>query len=272
MRSRHRSPFLHPRDFIAGQWRCLLWLSLAAMPVLWHVPSLHAMTPSVERVHPLGAQRGATVDLEIKGVRLSEPLELMFYRNGVARQEIRGRGSELVEARITLSSDCTLGQLSFRLRTKFGVSELHLLSVAPYPVVAESEPNSDIEDAQTVTSGGCTIEGVLADADVDFFHVSLQRGERLSAEIHAMRLGAHLVDPYLAILDADGRVLAEADDTPLLKQDAFVSIHAPADGTYFVQARESAFGGDDLSRYLLHIGSFPRPRGIFPLGAPPQYP
>src|SRR5262249_23505310 len=42
---------------------------------------------------------------------------------------------------------------------------------------------------------------------------------------------------------------------------------APHDGSYVVQLRESTFGGNDNCHYRLHIGSFPRPTSVYPLGA-----
>jgi hypothetical protein len=60
--------------------------------------------------------------------------------------------------------------------------------------------------------------------------------------------------------------LSAADDTALLKQDSVASIVAPKDGKYIVQLRDSAFGGSGDSYYRLHVGTFPRPRVVFPLG------
>ena len=60
--------------------------------------------------------------------------------------------------------------------------------------------------------------------------------------------------------------LATSDDAPLLRQDAVASIVAPADGTYVIQVRESAYGGNGACQYRLHIGTFPRPQAVLPAG------
>ena len=39
------------------------------------------------------------------------------------------------------------------------------------------------------------------------------------------------------------------------------SIVVPADGTYVIQVRESAYGGNGGCQYRLHVGTFPRPTG-----------
>ena len=49
-------------------------------------------------------------------------------------------------------------------------------------------------------------------------------------------------------------------------QDPFVSLIAPSNGTYIVQLREVTYGGSDKCQYLLHLGAFPRPSVVFPLG------
>src|SRR5262249_18014721 len=70
----------------------------------------------------------------------------------------------------------------------------------------------------------------------------------------------------LPVAGPDGAVLATADDTPAARQDPFVSLLAPREGTYTVRVRDSNFGGGPSSTYALHVGDFPRPSIIFPPG------
>src|SRR5690606_17177486 len=44
------------------------------------------------------------------------------------------------------------------------------------------------------------------------------------------------------------------------------SIIAPEDGTYIIEARETSFAGNGSCRYRLHVGRFPRPTAVLPLG------
>jgi hypothetical protein len=94
----------------------------------------------------------------------------------------------------------------------------------------------------------------------------LKKGQRLAAEVEAVRLGGELTDAVLTVLGPDGRELATVDDTPLFRQDPFLTLLAPADGVYTVQVRETNYGGGDNSRYVLHVGTFPRPAAVFPSG------
>ena len=56
----------------------------------------------------------------------------------------------------------------------------------------------------------------------------------------------NVFDPYVAILDGKRFELAASDDAPLLGQDGVASVIAPADGTYVIQVRDSAYGGTRL--------------------------
>jgi len=115
--------------------------------------------------------------------------------------------------------------------------------------------------------GAAVIKEVLSRAGVDGADVDeVIMGQVLSAEIEAIRLSNTLFDPYIAILDAKRFELDAADDTPLLLQDCFASIVAPADGDYWIEVRDSSYGGGGNSRYRLHVGQFPRPSAIFPAG------
>src|SRR5262249_14359301 len=113
-----------------------------------------------------------------------------------------------------------------------------------------------------------TVNGRLMDAaDVDMYKIEVKRGQRISAEVEAARLGVErgLPDLSLAIYDADGKKLAAADDSALFVQDPVLSILAPKGGAYFVEVRHGMFtGAGDV--YRLHIGTFTRPTAIYPAG------
>ena len=38
------------------------------------------------------------------------------------------------------------------------------------------------------------------------------------------------------------------------------------EGYHVIQVRESAYGGNGACGYRLHVGTFPRPRAVFPAG------
>ncbi len=223
------------------------------------------VSPQLKSILPTGGQRGTELELSLAGQRLADAEELLCYEPGLEVLKFDLVTNTLVKARLKILPDCRLGEYHLRLRTASGLSELRTFLVGPFPVVEEAEPNNDPAHAQAVALN-TTVTGVIKAEDVDCFAVELKQGQRFSAEVEGMRLGRTLFDPRLAVLDADGAVLADVDDTWLTMQDPFVSLLAPKDGTYVVRLRETGYGGGNDCHYRLHIGSFPRPTAVFPLG------
>ena len=129
----------------------------------------------------------------------------------------------------------------------------------------EVEPNDAPKEA-TAIKANTTVSGVIESGDVDSVVVTLRKGQRLSAEVEAIRLGGEMTDVVLIVIGPDGRPILQVDDTPTTRQDPFVSLVAPVDGLYVLQVRDTAFGGGPSSTYALHVGDYPRPKGIFPPG------
>jgi len=248
--------------------RFLLGAILFGSALFGPLAGARAGTPVVSRVTPPGARRGTTVEVNLSGRRLEKVKEVLLYYPGIEIVSLEAVRDNLVKARFKIAPDCRLGEHALRLRTARGISELRTFWVGALRHRPEKEPNNDLRHAEPVRLD-VTVCGVITSEDVDCFRFRAGKGQRVTAEVEGMRLATVLFDPHLAILDARGFVLAAADDTPLLHQDAVASVIIPADGDYFVQVRDSAFGGARAARYRLHLGSFPRPLAAFPPGGPP---
>ncbi len=173
-----------------------------------------------------------------------------------------------VEATLVIAPDCELGEHHIRLRTRSGTSYARTFWVSQFPTVEEVEPNDDFEKPQEVPMN-VTVEGSAKPEEVDYYKIKAKKGQRISVEVEGMRIndsksGNILIDPYVAILDMNRFELAVSDDSALLKQDPVTSIIAPEDGEYIIEVRDSAYQG--RGRYRVHIGSFPRPTGVYPAG------
>ena len=242
--------------------------SLAAIALGLGLAALgQAASPGLSLVLPRGGQCGSTVEVRFIGDRLGDVREVLFYSPGFSVEKIEPvpKNSKEARATIAIAADCALGEHKLRLVTATGISPLQTFWVSQFPNAAEKEPNNDFAAPQAVPLN-TTVEGTVQNEDVDYYRVTAKKGQVLSAEIEAIRLSNTLFDPYIAILDAKRFELDAADDTPLLLQDCFASIVAPADGDYWIEVRDSSYGGGGNSRYRLHIGQFPRPRAIFPAG------
>ena len=240
---------------------------LGILVLLALAPSALAGSPTVEAVAPLVGTRGKEFTLTLTGGRLLEPQAILFYQPGLTCTKLVAVSETELTATIRAAADCPLGEHAFRVVTKGGASELRSVGVSPFAVMPESDgENGTPQTAQTVRLN-TTIAGQIDTGDVDCFAVTLAKGQRLSAEIEAIRLGSPL-DAVLTITGPDGRVLADVDDAPPFRQDPIASIVASTAGVYVVSVRDTAYGGGDAERYALHIGTFPRPAAIFPAGGP----
>ena len=199
------------------------------------------------------------------GGKLKDVKDLHWYGPGLDCRGIKVLSDNEVRLTLIAASDCRLGAHAFRVRTPGGLSGLKVVNVGQFSVTGEVEPKDDIKSAHDI-SLNTTVAGVVESGDVDTVTVALKRNQRLSAEVQAIRLGGEMTDTVLTILGPDGNGLATADDTSATRQDPFISLLAPVEGTYAIQVRESSYLGGPSSTYALHVGDFPRPSFVFPPG------
>lgn len=237
----------------------LVWLAVA-------FPA-SAAPPVVESVVPGIGQRGTEFTVALAGGKLTDPSAVLFYRTGLTCTKLTAKSEGEVIATVQATADCPLGEHAFRLATKGGASELRTLSVTPFPVVLETDAENNAPKAAQPVKLNVTVAGHIDIGDVDCYAVTLAKGQRLSAEIEAIRLGSPL-DAVLTIYGPDGKAIVEVDDSPLFRQDPVASIVAPSYGVYVVAVRDTAYGGGEAERYALHVGTFPRPLAVFPAGGP----
>ncbi|MEY4535496.1 MAG: hypothetical protein RLZZ246_1814 [Planctomycetota bacterium] len=227
-----------------------------------------AAPPAVQSIEPQGITQGASAEVILRGERMDGAVELLLHDPGLVVESVVGGDPKATTIRLSAAPDAPLGEHRVRLRTTGGLSDLFTLWVTQFPIVPESEPPAGSLDPQPVPPG-TTVWGSITREDVDTFAIDARAGERISAEVAAMRLGRALFDPVLSIEDPAGFEIAVCDDAPLLGQDAFVSAVAATDGRHLVRIREASYGGDASCRYLLSLGAFPRPRAAWPPGTTP---
>lgn len=207
------------------------------------------------------------MEVTLNGERLGDAQEIILYDAGiqVTKLEVPTNQANNIKAQIKIASDCPLGEHLLRVRCASGISDIRSFWVGQFPTVNEAEPNTEFDKAQKIPLN-VTVEGVIENEDVDFYLVEAKKGHRISVEVEGMRLGRALFDPYCAIMNTNRFVLASSDDTALLLQDPTCYVVAPDDGQYLIQIRDTTYGGNGNCRYRAHIGTFPRPTGVFPAG------
>jgi len=236
----------------------------AALSLAWTTYT-QASDPRLSTITPRGIQRGVETAVTFSGSRLNDAEEIFFYEPGFTVKEIKAIDGNQISATVAVAEDCALGEHVAQVRTKSGISEYRTFYVGALPVIAEKEPNTKYDEAQLIELNQ-SVHGVVTAEDVDYFAVNCKKGQRLSVEIEAMRLGQAFFDPYIAILDPGRFEIAAVDDSPLCRQDAVTSVLIPEDGRYVIEVRETGYGGGSNARYCLHVGHFPRPTSVFPAG------
>ena len=244
-----------------------------------------AGSPRVTRM-TTGGQRGTTLEIEFIGKHLDQPREVMLYEPGITVDSVKMAETMLnangkavaiesgtrVVATLKIAPDCPLGAHGLRLRTSTGLADYRSFFVGAFPVIEEEEvitkARNDKREAAKAVPANTTVLGRINDAaDVDTYKIDVKKGQRVSAEIEAARLGVDrgIPDLFLTILDPDGKKIAETDDSALFVQDPVLSVLADRDGSYYVSVRQSMFNGANET-YRLHVGTFSRPTGIYPSG------
>jgi len=246
---------------------CSQSLCLIVMCSVWgETTTAMAAAPRLSVVTPRGAQRGTEVELLFQGERFEDAQQILIYEPGLEVTSLEVVNDKQVKAKIKIVDTCQLGTKHFRVRTASGLSDLQTFRVGALPVVAEVEPNNEFATPQAIGMN-VTIDGRITNEDVDYYVIEAKKGDRITAEIEAIRLGDSFFDAYVAILNEARFELSTSDDAALVYQDGIASIVAPEDGKYIIQIRETSYGNGNY--YRCHVGHFPRPRGIVPAGGKP---
>ena len=226
-----------------------------------------AGSPTVGQVIPSAAHRGTEAEVTLTGGNLGDARTLLFDQKGIECVSVSEVTAGKFKAKLKIAADARLGEYAFRAITNSGIGDVKLFFVTPFPVQKEADEVAAEPYKVQPAKLGTTIYGTAPGEDQDHFEVEAKKGQRISAEVVGVRIAtqAHL-DAHLKITTADGKELAEQDDSVFTRQDPSVSVIAPEDGKYRVILRDSTNSGQGPCNYLLHIGSYPRPTIVYPLG------
>src|SRR5262245_25444969 len=187
-------------------------------------------SPRLDRLAPLGASAGSSVQVEVQGADLDDARTLLFDHPGLHAEFVKDRFF-----RVTVAKDVPAGTYDARLVGRWGVSNPRLFAVSHGLVeIAEKEPNDSIEQAQPVPVN-CAINGTSDNNRDDIFRVAVKKGQRLVIECQAQKLDSPL-DATLTLTDATGRQLTANGDW--FGRDPLIDFTAPADGDYFVNVHD----------------------------------
>jgi hypothetical protein len=134
----------------------------------------------------------------------------------------------------------------------------------PFAATVETEPN-DRARPQVITSPVALSGRIDPPGDQDVFRLSLRKDDKRVIRVESRALGRPL-DPLLRIVDSQGKILSESDDTGRNDRDLERSFTAPADGDYRLVVRDLNGRGGPRFAYLLSVLE-PRPEFALTLTA-----
>ncbi len=256
---------------------------LGALCVLCGLNLLHANPPVASYIFPAGGQRGTTVKVRVGGLFLYKSCGFELLGPGVAasRRLQRTRtvwfegpilplpDSQQAEdyprdmaGEVRVAADAPLGPRRGRLWTAEGAASGLTFVVGDLPEVVEEEVDGDPIPVPVTLP--VTVNGrIFPREDVDLWSFAARKGQSITAEVQASRLGSPL-DSHLQALDARGRVLAENDDSG--GADSHLRFIAPEDGTYRLRIRDVNARGGQVYVYRLSITADPVLDAVYPLG------
>ncbi len=255
----------HERVRKGGSCVALVILLLVLATTAAGETPLPEVAPVVQSVMPAGAQRGTSVEVEIRGRNLSEATQLRFAREDI-QADILSSEFYQIRARVKVGETVPLGIHDYRLRTTRG-SYVGVFHVGSLSQRAEVEPNDDLSHAQKVSTPSF-VDGFLEAYAYDLFWFRAEAGQTLIVDLMAARTASGL-DGSLAILDGGGRELDYNDDYYMFK-DPQLTFTAKQGGEYFVRvgtSRVFPFADPLDGSYRLMIGEVPLMRKVLPVGA-----
>ncbi len=102
---------------------------------------------------------------------------------------------------------------------------------------AEADPDDTWQSAKILPPSGLTSGLICPAGDVDYIRFEGTAGQRVSLNVDAWGIGSQF-DPYLYLLDANGRLLIEQDDEiPAQLLDPLVNFTLPETGSYYVKLK-----------------------------------
>lgn len=170
--------------------------------------------------------------------------------------------------RISVPKNSLLGIGALRVATTNGVSSFQMILIDELATVLKNGKNKTRESAQTLTAP-IAIEGACDDLSSDFYKFTAKKGQQISVEIVAQRLGSKC-DPVMRLFDAAGREWAYSDDSEVGADSKF-TCKIPADGDYFLEVRDINYSGGSQFRYRLRLANAPLPKLPFLAGAIPPF-
>ncbi len=237
-----------------------VWATLAALPALW--ATLWAVEPPrIEKVFPLGGQRGTDVEVELSGSGLINIDSAAFDSNDLTWKKTIAAGPDKVTGVISIGSAAAPGPHILQLRGQDGNSNSVLFNAGQFPARRESEPNDSREQAQVLSGFPLEVYGELANrSETDFYAFDAGAGERLAFDLRSLEHGSNL-ECKMRLVDSGGKPLLFSDDRGDFDETPYLEYRFTTSGRYYVQVDQyhgPRAADPKNNTYILRISSLPK--------------
>ncbi|MEJ7592309.1 MAG: PPC domain-containing protein [Planctomycetaceae bacterium] len=227
-----------------------LLLFVIAQPACAELPSIR-----FDRIAPLGATAGTTVEVEIAGADIEEIRALWFDHAGLSAEPVSDKERFFnVTIALTFRRELMMSGLSLR----WGISNPRLFAVSHgLQNVAETEPNNDSTQAQAIDINSAV--GGMSDGNgQDLFRFAATTGQRIVIDCQAGLLDSSM-DATMSLM-SESKLLASSSD--YRGRDPFIDFLVPRDGEYQILVHDLSYRGG--LPYRLLVTDRPYVENIFP--------
>ncbi|MEE2686010.1 MAG: hypothetical protein VYB09_06845 [Planctomycetota bacterium] len=220
-------------------------------------------------VYPPGGQPGQQVELTISGTDLDDVSQLQFSHPGItAAQKMREPGSFETEPQpvantfvVTVAENVPAGNHDLRAVGKYGITNPRVFVVDPMATVTEQEPNNIPAEAQEVVQPTVLFGWLEQGTDVDYYQLAVKAGQRMIIRCQARSIDSRM-DPILAVLDTEGRQIANSRGTR--EREPLLDFTARADGVVAIRVYDAVYRNGPEYFYRLSVGALPHVDFVFP--------
>ncbi len=208
----------------------------------------------LDRIFPLGATAGTTIEVEFAAADSEDVRELKFDHPGIKAQLLKDK-----KFKVSIDNSVSQGSYDCWLLGRFGISNPRLFAVSRnFKELNEQEPNDDESMAQAFEINSI-VNGNSDNSKEDVFKFNAKKNQRITVACNSARLDSQF-DGVLLLFSASGKQIASNGDYD--GRDPFLDILIPEDGEYFIHLSDLAFKGGQP--YRLVISDKPQLENVFP--------
>jgi hypothetical protein len=245
----------------------------------------------VMSISPVAVQAGSAAECEIAARYSLQGAYKVFITGAgvtatvVPAKEVAGRGrgrgrggrqASRLKVRFEAAADAAPGVRDVRVATPLGASTLGQLVVVRDPVVREAANNDTLQMAQGITLPAAVCGAIEKREDVDYYKFKVAAGAALTFHVRCQRLQNRIhdlqehADPILTLRNAVGTVLASNDN--FFAGDPLLHYRFAAAGEYYLEIRDTRYGGNQYWQYCVEINDRPFVVNTFPSRVMPGKP